>query len=485
MSAGIEREKTPKLTEEAFVQNFLSILILIPALFLTSLSAAKVDSNPNLTQFLFDRTNGIHTDAFIVIKEGTTLYEKYARGYGPHTKHFSWSMAKTFGGILIAQAIDEGCLGLRDPVSRWLPQVKTKATIQDLLNMSSGIKYLEEYAGVPVNSDATKMLYLDGPKNGFAAYTASLPTRKNETPGSHYYYSSGDANLLMAVLEKSISDRRQYDQYPWEKLFKPLGIPSATFEQDSAGTFVGSSYIYMTPKDYQKVGEMLMNRGKVNGVQVIPTWYFESMNVIANGVQKSELAGTDPMRAYSTQITTNRPIIGRQLLSQYPDLPEDSLIMIGHQGQLVIASPSQKLIIVRLATDKKDSLLDRQKLFSLVKGLMIEKGLAIQVARDSAPNQYAHRRIVVEKKENESASMEDYMRVPQLIRALGAKEMCSCVYVSRRKVAQCEEDLKNTLPVLPKFTFDLKNLTVTTHLGMGDSHSLAVYVNERLGCKLK
>jgi CubicO group peptidase (beta-lactamase class C family) len=446
-------------------------------------SSAFASYRQNLDQFLFHRKDGINTDAYIVIKEGRVLYQSYARGYKADTKHFSWSMAKTFGGILIGQAIDEGRLHLDDQVKNWLPGMQTNATIKDVLNMSSGIHYREEYAGVPVNSDATKMLYLDAAKTGFAAYTASLPARNNSSPGHHFYYSSGDANLLMGVLQKVINNQQEYNDYPWKKLFGPLEIKSATFEQDSAGTFVGSSYIYMTPQDYVKVGELLMNKGKFKQKQIIPPWYFNLMNTVAEGVKEKALSGTDPSRIYSSQITTNRPVPERNLLSQYPDLPEDAMIMIGHQGQLVIASPSQKLIIVRLASDKKDNL-DRQVLFSLTKKLIEDNLYSISVARDASPHQYEHQKLPLHEKEAGKTPLSEYFKVPHLIRALAAKEFCSCVNVSHRSKELCEDDLKTQLPIIPVLRINSHDQSVTATLGAGFKSSHARFISEKLGCTL-
>lgn len=73
------------------------------------------------------------------------------------------------------------------------------------------------------------------------------------------------------------------------------------------------------------------------------------MTRVAPGVSAQALPGTSQTRAYSSRLTTNLPIPARGLPSEYADLPTDALLMIGHQGQLVVASPSQKLVIVRLA----------------------------------------------------------------------------------------------------------------------------------------
>ena len=448
----------------------------------TAFSDGAKDTKVELSKFLFENKEGINTDVFIVIQNGKTLYENYGRGFDKNKKHFSWSMAKTFGGILTGQAIDQGLLNSDDPIKKWIPKISSDATIMNVINMSSGIHFREEYAGVPINSDATQMLYLKGLKVGFAQYTASLPKNEEVKPGHYFYYSSGDANLLMQSLRNALADDQAYNEYPWKNIFNPLGIKSATFEQDSTGTFVGSSYVYMTPSDYIKIGQLLMNKGRVGKKQIIPEWYFEQMTKTAYGVQEKALIGTDPERSYSNQITTNLPITGRGLLSQYPDLPEDALIMIGHQGQLIIASPSQKLLILRLAMDKKDNI-DRQELFSRVKKLLIETGHDVTVARDAHIEEYQHYIRPDHLKAPGTASLEEYLQVPRLIRALAAKEMCSCLLVEKRSMDQCKDDLKTMLPILPRFTVSETGV-VKARLGLGNKSSTAKFVSENLGCTL-
>jgi CubicO group peptidase (beta-lactamase class C family) len=463
------------------IKPFLPALLSLGSLLISPL--AHANRQDDLQKFLFsEAAQGIHTDAIIVVQNGQTLIESYGRGHSPTTRHLSWSMAKTFTGILIGQAADENRLALTDPLTKYFPDTLTSANVQNILNMSSGLHFKEEYAGIPVNSDATLMLYLLGPRVGFANYTATRPARVGVNPGEHYYYSSGDANLLMSILRKSIHSEAEYLDYPWVKLFRPLGIENVTFEQDTKGDFVGSSYIYMTARDYLKVGEMLMNKGLArDGTRVIPEAYFKGMTEIAPGVQFPTLPGASPERAYSNQITTNLAITGRNLLPQYPDLPEDSLIMIGHQGQLIIASPSQKLLIVRLAMDRKDNF-DRQAFLAKVYALLTETNHSVSVARDTRADSYLNYVRPVEAVEDGKASFSDYLKVPHLIRALAAKEMCSCLKVEKRSFEDCKSDMATMLPVVPRF--NVSEDLVSARLGVGFKASQARFISEKLGCTL-
>ncbi len=403
----------------------------------------------DLVSELDDDAKGVHTDAFLVMRDGKILSESYGRGYTAETKHLSWSMAKTISGILVAQEIERGTMALETPVRALLPEVRSSARVVDVLQMSSGIAFDEEYSGVPVTSDATRMLYMDGPKNGFLPVLATLPPRTDAKPGEYFYYSSGDTNVLMAALRKVAPTQEAYDRVPFDRFFTPLGITNATFEQDSKGIFVGSSYVYLKARDFGKIGTLLVERGKAAGKTIIPSWYFDLMTHVAPGVSAKALPGTSQTRAYSSQVTTNLPIPARGLPSEYADLPTDALLMIGHQGQLVVASPSQKLVIVRLAMDKGSSF-DRKQFFAKVVRLVEAKTGPLLTAQKENPGQYAGAPpAVAPDPAAERAKIADYLKVPHLIRALAAKEFCSCMKVVGRSEDACKDDLRVSLPILP------------------------------------
>jgi CubicO group peptidase (beta-lactamase class C family) len=440
----------------------------------------------SLMKVLSGENDGVNTDAVLIVKDGDVLFETYRRGYDASKKHLSWSMAKSIAGILVAQAVAARRIGYDDPVAIYLPEFRRKDTrIRDVLQMSSGIEFKEEYSGIPVTSDATRMLYLRGPKTGFGAYVAGLSPRADANPGEHFYYSGGDTNLLMEILRRDEPSREKYNRSPFETFFEPLGITDVAFEQDSKGTFVGSSYVYLTLRDYARIGSLLMNEGVGPTGRVIPESYFDLMNEVAPGVQKRALPGTSQTRAYSSHITTNRPITSRSLPSEYADLPTDALLMIGHQGQLVVASPSQKLVIVRLAMDK-GSAFDRKAFFQSVVELIRANGKVIVTARDERPGDYAIPTTVAASGADETAGVADYLKVPQLIRALAAKEYCSCIYLTARTAEECKADMKVSLPVLPRITHDAKQKTIRTVLGTGlaGKASIAAYRGPRLGCTL-
>ncbi len=443
----------------------------------------------DLPSWIRQSAPGVNTDAVLVYRDQKLLFEYYGNDYTADRKHLSWSMAKTVAGVLIAQEIDHGKLRLDTPIKNFFPSISGSATVQDLLQMSSGIRFKEEYFGIPVDADVTRMLYMDGVVEGMEPYLTHLG-RRRQSPGHHFYYSSGDANLLMAILRKTSGTQERYDQVPFERFFEPLGISDATFEQSSDGIYVGSSYIYLKPTDYARIGHLLMNRGRDQGRSTIPEWYFELMTQVAPGVSEKPLRGTSFTRAYSSQITTNLPIPGRGERSEYPALPSDALIMIGHQGQLVIASPREKVVIIRLAHDGGSKFSRQQFLEKTAEWIKKSSERPYLVAseeqKDIDPNSTPQKKISIPLS---FQTIKNIGKVPQLIRALGAKEYCSCIFVLERSEEQCREDLKASLPVLPTFEIDrvTEQPQVRAYLGTRilNRHSIAEYRGSKLGCRLK
>lgn len=458
------------------------VSILLCTIFITSLSKAAAPED-ELTAALRD-TKKANTDAVIIYKDGKVIYEYYAREYTPKTKHLSWSTAKTMSGILIGIAEGEGLLSINDPVKKYLPTFQNNARIIDVLGMSSGIKYKEAFEGLPLNLDLTNMLYLDGHAKGYVDYMLRNPLSPTGGPGEYFNYSSGDTNILLGILQSAIGNKEVYDNYPFEKLFKPLGI-NATFEQDMNGTFVGSAYIYMSAPDFLKMGQLVMNKGIWNGKQIVPARYIELLNKVADGVQKKVQEGNPENKAYSMQAITNLPIEGRNQPSAYNDLPLDSVIMYGFQGQIVMSSPSQNLVMVKLSMDEKD--FDRLAFYAATKKFILAKGYSYETVGDSKT--FAEKAAITKMWADQSAAdthSELGTRFPHLMRAYGAKEYCSCRLVVGRSEAACKKDLKVIAKVLlPELKVN-QDGTVTAQFGSGlfGQKAIAQYRGENLGCTL-
>ena len=276
-----------------------------------------------------DNTAGLQTRAILLVKNGEILGEAYAPGISPQTPLMGWSMAKSLSAIML------GHLTLQDRISatendlftEWRKDNRREITLQQLLQMSSGLEFSEIYAP---GSDATRMLFIEASASGVAK--ASPLSHK---PGSHFYYSSGTANLLSELFVRKSGGTQAAVNALYKDILNPLAMAHTTLELDSSGVFVGSSNIYSSGRDWARLGQLMLNKGELNGYRVMSEQWVE----MATQPNKS---GNE--RAYGYQVWLNRGDV--QL--RWPEVPADAYSFTGNRGQRVMIVPSKQLVIVRL-----------------------------------------------------------------------------------------------------------------------------------------
>ena len=144
--------------------------------------------------------------------------------------------------------------------------------------------------------------------------------------------------------------RQTVDDYLHTRVLEPLAMRSAVAEFDASGTFIGSSMVHASARDWAKLGEFLRNMGSVKGAQVIPRGWIEFMT-----------APSPRNPGYGAQLWLNRPQSDGHDRAVSRGGPASLFACIGHLGQYVIVSPTQKLTLVRLGksdTDQRGRLRD-------------------------------------------------------------------------------------------------------------------------------
>ena len=279
-----------------------------------------------------------YTRGVVVVHKGQIVGEGYAPGFDMTTPQLSWSMAKSFTNAMIGILVRDGKIDINDraPVAEWDDTEDPRYAIStdDLLRMSSGLDWVENYS---TPSGATNMLF----KDRSMAHTAASVDVAHE-PGTEWYYSSGTTNILSNIV-KDITGDAAYWSFPYEELFHKIGISTATFEPDASGTFVGSSYLWMSPRDYARFGLLYLNDGVWEGERILPEGWVE---------YSSSPAPAAPNGIYGAQFWRNGFNSYR-----YPDLPDDAYLANGYEGQRIMIVPSEDLVVVRLgytATDDFD-----------------------------------------------------------------------------------------------------------------------------------
>ncbi|WP_433739122.1 serine hydrolase domain-containing protein [Pseudomonas putida] len=289
---------------------------------------------------------GIRTDALLVIRDGQLIYERYAGPTTADTPHLTWSISKSLLATVLGVAYGEGRFKLEDPVAKYYSplQKHPNLTVADLLHWASGLDWQEDYEYAPLKSSVVAMLYTRG-HTDMAAFTAGHDSYA--APGQAFRYSSGDSNLLSAALKNIVGPQR-YGDYPWTALFEPLGIRHATWETDATGTFVASSYAYLTARDLARIGLLMARDGRWGERQLLPRdWIAFNREPFAY------------YRAHQDEAVPgghwwlNRAADGAA--QPWPDAPADTFAALGHWGQAMYVIPSEKLVIVRYADDRDGS----------------------------------------------------------------------------------------------------------------------------------
>ncbi|MEX5575278.1 serine hydrolase [Pseudomonas lijiangensis] len=299
---------------------------------------------------------GIRSDALLVIRDGRVVYERYAGVTTAQTPHLTWSISKSVLATVLGVAFGEGRFQLNDPVAKFYSPLKTHPdmTVQDLLHWASGLDWQEDYEYAPLNSSVVAMLYTRG-RDDMARFTASHGIAS--AAGTSYRYSSGDSNVLSAALKNMVGEQ-VYQDYPWTALFDPLGIGSATWETDGSGTFVGSSYTYMTARDLARIGLLMQRGGRWQQQQLLPTAWVDFVLTPFSG-QNVQASAEVPGGHW----WLNRTHDGGH--GPWPDAPPETFAALGHWGQALYVIPSEKLVIVRYADDR-DGSYDHNRMLKLL-----------------------------------------------------------------------------------------------------------------------
>ncbi|MEO6221444.1 MAG: serine hydrolase [Ginsengibacter sp.] len=274
------------------------------------------------------------TRAVAVVYDGQLIAEKYAPGFSKNTKMYGWSMAKSFTAALIGILVNQGKLNVQQPapVPEWLnaKNLHHSITIENLLQQTSGLDFLEDYTKA---SDVTNMLYK---KDDMAAFAANHSMAHD--PGTVFNYTSGNSNILSRIIRQAAGEK-YYAAYPFNALFYKIGMYNTSMEADASGTYVGSSYINATARDYARFGLLYYEDGVWNGERILPEGWVK---------QTAIPSPANKLKNYGYQFWLNGSDKNNPAKRKYPDVPADMFYCDGFAYQGIYIIPSKKLVVVRL-----------------------------------------------------------------------------------------------------------------------------------------
>jgi CubicO group peptidase (beta-lactamase class C family) len=282
------------------------------------------------------------TTAVVVVHDGQLVAERYAPGYGPDLPMLSWSMGKSVVAALVAVAVRELRLDLTAPprVPEWTAadDPRGEITLDQLLRMSSGLDFDETYGPA---TDASRMLFLNADTGAFAA--RSQPAAP---PDAVWSYSSGTSNLVSRLLRDAFrGDLGAMVRWSREGLFDPADMTSAFLEPDASGTFIGSSFAFMTARDWARFGELHRRDGEWFGRRILPEGWVRYVTTPTPRAPLGRYGAHWWLNAGDPRDPAQRP---------WPALPPDVYAARGHSGQWVVVAPASKLVVVRLGLSYPD-----------------------------------------------------------------------------------------------------------------------------------
>ncbi len=213
----------------------------------------------------------------IVVKDDKIVYERYELGNTAESRWVSYSVAKSVTSLLVGTAINDGYIrSVDEPVTNYLPRLRDssyeEATIRNVLQMSSGVEWDEDYADPESDINTVPWDTL-----GIVEYLRHKP--RLYAPGVIYNYNTAETNLVGTLVRSAIGNN--LSTYLSEKIWKPFGMEHDAYwilTEPGGGEFGGSS-LNATLRDYARIGLFALRDGKLpNGERVLPEgWMDESI----------------------------------------------------------------------------------------------------------------------------------------------------------------------------------------------------------------
>lgn len=236
-----------------------------------------------------------YTDAIVVLHKGRIVYERYFGVTQPRSNHIAMSVTKSFIGTLGAMLVAEGRLDERAPVTKYVPELANTAygdaTVRDVMDMTVGVKYSENYADrqaeIWSHSRAGGILPRPPGYEGPTSFYGFLETLQKEGEhGQAFAYKTVNTDVLGWVIRRVTG--KSLGQLLSERFWQPLGVErDAYFIVDSEGTEFAGGGFNPTLRDMARFGEMMRLEGRFNGKQIVAKAVVDD---IRRGADKAEFA---------------------------------------------------------------------------------------------------------------------------------------------------------------------------------------------------
>jgi len=215
------------------------------------------------------RDNKIRVRSVLITINDKIVYERYHPLDNKESILDTFSVSKSYVATIIGMLIDDGRLSLDQPapVTAWSNpnDPRSAITIRNLLHMSSGLTWKEDYSA----GDSSTIAMLFAPVA--SDYAIALPLESK--PGTQFEYNSGNSAILMRIITDTLGGTPQAEAYIKKRLLDPIGIKKVVYQRDSSGRIVGFMGINMTARDQARFGLLYLRNGMWGKKKVIsPDW---------------------------------------------------------------------------------------------------------------------------------------------------------------------------------------------------------------------
>lgn len=214
------------------------------------------------------------TAGLIILQDGKIRLEKYGLDFGPEPgrRWTSFSVAKSFTSTLVGAAIKDGFIkSIDDRVSDYIPDLKGSVyddvTIKQLLTMTSGVQWNEDYADPKSDVAMFDAHKAEPGVDTTVSYMRKL--KRGVPPGTKWVYNTGETNLI-GVLVISATKKNLAD-YLSEKIWRPFGMEQdASWILGSTGHEISGCCVQASIRDFARFGLFMQEGGMADGKQVLP-----------------------------------------------------------------------------------------------------------------------------------------------------------------------------------------------------------------------
>lgn len=226
-----------------------------------------------------------YTDGLIILHKGKVVYEYYTGCLQPDNLHAAMSMTKSLTGLVAQVLIENGQLNEKAKVKRIIPELAQSAfgdaTVRQVMNMTTALKYSENYADP--NADIWQYAYAANPLpkpsdySGPVGYFEYLQTvKKQGRHGEAFGYRTVNSDVLGWIIARITN--KPFSQVASEMLWQQIGTEhDANITVDALGTPFAGGGLSASLRDLARLGQLMLDDGRVNGIQIIPEAAIESI----------------------------------------------------------------------------------------------------------------------------------------------------------------------------------------------------------------